>query len=164
MASGQWPVASESGWTELAVREKRQNEANGDRPQTIFLQRTTSDGFDFIYAKRTQFRIAELGVGYGKWHMVVDLCEVKSGGCHEGESSQPMPELRLGRVVEQDSHRVIENSTNHKIGILSHGGNGRGRSTGPERRRPAEPPWRREDATKSAKRSQFEIDARLGIT
>jgi hypothetical protein len=68
-------------------------------------------------------------VGYGKWqvangewHMVVDLCEVKPGGCHEGERSEPMPELRLGRVVEQDFHRVIENSTNDKIGILSHGG------------------------------------------
>jgi hypothetical protein len=51
----------------------------------------------------------------GTWHMVVDLCEVKSGGCHEGESSEPMPELGLGRVVEQDFHRVIENSTNDKI-------------------------------------------------
>jgi len=48
----------------------------------------------------------------GQWHMVVDVCE-----------------LRLGRVVKQDLHRVIENSTNDKIGILSHGGNGRGRPT-----------------------------------
>jgi hypothetical protein len=86
------------------------------------------DGFGIIYAKRTQFRVAEVGVGYGKWqkaddewHMVVDLCEVKSGGGHEGESSELMPELRLGRVVEQDFHHVIENSTNDKIGILSHG-------------------------------------------
>jgi hypothetical protein len=58
----------------------------------------------------------------GEWHMVVDLCEVKSSGCHEGESNKPMPELRLGRVAEQGFHRVIENSTNDKIGILSHRG------------------------------------------
>src|SRR5208337_4263184 len=108
-----------AGGSGQAVVKKVQNEANGDRPQTIFLQRTTSDGFDFIYAKRTQFRIAELGVGYGKWHMVVDLCEVKWGGCHEGESSEPMPELRLGRVEEDDCHRVIENGEDSKVGIVA---------------------------------------------
>ena len=48
-------------------------------------------------------------------HAWLTRSEVKPGGCHEGESSEPMPELRLGRVVEQDSHRVIENSTNDKI-------------------------------------------------
>jgi hypothetical protein len=91
-------------------------------PKPLDLRELTLDGFGFLYAKRTQFRVAELGVGYGKWqmangewHMVVELFEVKSGGCHEGESSAPMPESGLGRVVEQDFHRVIENSTNDKI-------------------------------------------------
>jgi hypothetical protein len=103
-------------------------------------------------------RNVEWGMANGTWHMVVDLCAVKPDGCHEGQSSEPMPELRLGRVLEQDSHRVIENSTNDKIGILSHGG-----TDAADRRRPADPLWRRENATKSAKQSQFGIDAKPGI-
>ena len=50
--------------------------------------------------------------------MMIGLCEVNWGGCHEGESSEPMPALTLGQGVEQYFQRVIRNSTNDKIGIL----------------------------------------------
>jgi len=52
--------------------------------------------------------------------MMIGLCEVNLGGCHESESSEPMPALTLGQDVEQDSQRVIRNWTYDKIGILSH--------------------------------------------
>ena len=56
--------------------------------------------------------------------MADDQSEVESDGCDTGKSSEPMPEQSLGRVAGHNSHRVIENSTNDKIGILSHGGTG----------------------------------------
>ena len=56
--------------------------------------------------------------------MADDQSEVESDGCDAGKSSEPMPEQSLGRVAGHNSHRVIENSTNNKIGILSHGGTG----------------------------------------
>ena len=80
----------------------------------------------------------------GECHMMIDLCAVNLGGCHEGVRSEPMPALTLGQGVEQNFQRVIRNSTNDKIGILSHEGNGYGNPT-----------WRHELAKKSAKRSQF---------
>jgi hypothetical protein len=52
----------------------------------------------------------------GECHMMIGLCEVNLGGCHEDESSEPMPALTLGQGVEQNSQRVIRNSTNDKIG------------------------------------------------
>ena len=58
----------------------------------------------------------------------------------KGERSEPMPALTLGQGVEQNYQRVIWNSTNDKIGIMSHKGNGHGDST-----------WRHEHAQKSAK-------------
>jgi len=48
--------------------------------------------------------------------------EVEVGGCDEGESGEPMAEGSFGPVVGHDSHGVIEESTNDKIGILSHKG------------------------------------------
>ena len=51
-----------------------------------------------------------------------DGCEVRSGGCGDGESGQPTPEVSQGRIVGQDSNRVIDDSTNDTIGILSHEG------------------------------------------
>ena len=78
--------------------------------------------------------------------MMIGLCEVNLGGCHEGERSEPTPALTLGQGVEQDSQRVIRKSTNDKIGILSHEGNGHGNPT-----------WRHEHAQKSAERSQIGI-------
>lgn len=77
--------------------------------------------------------------------MMIGLCEVNLGGCHEGESSEPMPALTLGQGVEQNSRRVIRNSTNDKTGTLSHEGNGHGNPT-----------WRHEHAKKSAKQSQLQ--------
>jgi len=58
----------------------------------------------------------------GEPQMADEQCEVMSGGCDEGESSEPIPELSLGRVGGQDSNRVIDDSTKDKIGVLSHGG------------------------------------------
>ena len=84
----------------------------------------------------------------GECHMMTCLCEVNLSGCHEGESSKPMSALTLGQGVEQNSHRVIRNSTNEETGILSREGNGHGNPT-----------WRHEHAKKSAKRSQFAWDA-----
>ena len=83
-------------------------------------------------------------MGVGEWHMMIGLCEVNWGGCHEGERSEPMPALTQGQGVEQNFQRVIGNSTNDKIGILSHEGNGHGN-----------PIWRHEYAKKSAKQSQL---------
>jgi len=51
-----------------------------------------------------------------------EQCEVESGGCDERESSEPMAERSSGPLVGQNSHRVIEDSTNEKIGISSHVG------------------------------------------
>ncbi len=47
---------------------------------------------------------------------------VETGGCEEGLSSEPMKEGGSGPVVGHDSIRVIEGSTNDRIGILSHEG------------------------------------------
>jgi len=47
--------------------------------------------------------------------MMIGLCELNWGGCHEGDSSEPMPALTLGQGVEQKFQRVIRNSTNDKI-------------------------------------------------
>ncbi len=41
-------------------------------------------------------------------------------GCAEGQSGEPMTEGSSGPVVGYDSNRVIDDSTNDKIGILSH--------------------------------------------
>jgi len=76
--------------------------------------------------------------------MMIGLCEVNLGGCHEGERSEPMPALTPGQGVEQSFRRVIRYSPNDKIGILSPEGNGHGNPT-----------WRHEHAQKSAKRSQM---------
>src|SRR5271157_5556856 len=54
--------------------------------------------------------------------MVDDECEVRSGGCGNGESGQPTPEASQSAIVGYDSNRVIDDSTNDKIGILSHEG------------------------------------------
>ncbi|MGZ3354903.1 MAG: hypothetical protein ACXVBO_08625, partial [Isosphaeraceae bacterium] len=76
----------------------------------------------------------------GECRMMIGLCELNWGGCHEGDSSEPMPALTLGQGVEQNFQRVIWNSTNDKIGILSQEGNGHGN-----------PIWRHEHAKKSAR-------------
>jgi hypothetical protein len=85
--------------------------------------------------------------------MMIGLCEVNLGGCHEGESSEPMPALTLGQGVEQNFRRVIRNSTNDKIGILSHEGNGHGNPT-----------WRQKHAQKSAKLSQLKSATSLMLS
>jgi len=38
------------------------------------------------------------------------------GGCDGGQSSEPVPEVSLGRVGGHDCNRVIENPRNDKIG------------------------------------------------
>ncbi len=47
---------------------------------------------------------------------------VETGGCEEGLSSEPMKEGGSSPVVGHDSHRVIADSTNDPIGIVSHEG------------------------------------------
>ena len=54
--------------------------------------------------------------------MADDGCKVRSGGCNDGESGETTPEVSQGRIVGLDSDRVIDDSTNDKIGILSHEG------------------------------------------
>ena len=54
--------------------------------------------------------------------MADDGCVVRSGGCGDGQSGQPTPEVNQGRIVGHDSNRIIDDSTNDKIGILSHEG------------------------------------------
>ena len=49
-------------------------------------------------------------------------CKVRSGGCDDGESGEPRPEVSQGRIVGHDSNRVIDDSTNDTIGILSYEG------------------------------------------
>ena len=46
----------------------------------------------------------------------------ESGGCGDGQDGETMPEVSQGRIVGLDSDRVIDDSTNDKIGILSHEG------------------------------------------
>ncbi len=48
--------------------------------------------------------------------------EIEGGDCDEGPSSEPMKEACSGPVVGYDSNRVIDDSSNDKIGILSHEG------------------------------------------
>ena len=48
--------------------------------------------------------------------------EVETGGCEEGLSSEPMTEASSGPIVGHDTNRVIEDSTNDTIGIVSHEG------------------------------------------
>src|SRR5271157_2013050 len=61
----------------------------------------------------------------GRWRMADDRCEVSPGGCAGGESGEPTPEVSQDRIVGHDSNRVIDDSTNDKIGILSHEGTDR---------------------------------------
>ncbi len=49
-------------------------------------------------------------------------CEVRSGGCGDGESGEMTPEGSQSPIVGFDSNRVIDDSMNDKIGILSHEG------------------------------------------
>jgi len=65
----------------------------------------------------------------GECHMMIGLCAVNWGGCHEDERSELMPALTLGQGMEQNFQRVIRNSTNDKIGIMSDEGNGHGNPT-----------------------------------
>jgi hypothetical protein len=54
--------------------------------------------------------------------MADDGCEVRAGGCGDGESGETMPEVSQGPIVGYDSNRVIDDSTNDTIGILSYQG------------------------------------------
>jgi hypothetical protein len=54
--------------------------------------------------------------------MADDGCEVRSGGCGDGESGETTPQGSQSPIVGYDSNRVIDDSTNDKIGILSHEG------------------------------------------
>ena len=64
----------------------------------------------------------ECQVAGGELKMGDEQCEVEAGGCDEGQNSEPMTEGISGPVVGHDSQRVIEDSTNDTIGIVSHEG------------------------------------------
>ncbi len=64
----------------------------------------------------------ELQVAGGELKMGDEQCDVGAGGCDEGQRSEPMTEESSGPIVGHDSNRVIDDSTNDKIGILSHEG------------------------------------------
>jgi len=38
----------------------------------------------------------------GECHMMIGLCKVNLGGCHEGESSEPMPQAYPDVTAEED--------------------------------------------------------------
>ena len=61
-------------------------------------------------------------VAGGELKMGDEQCEVHAGGCNEGQNSEPMIEESSGPIVGHGSDRVIDDSTNDKIGILSHDG------------------------------------------
>ena len=61
-----------------------------------------------------------LQVAEGELQMANEQCAVEAGGCDQRESSEPMAEGSFGPVVGHDSHGVVEESTNDKIGTLSH--------------------------------------------
>ncbi len=52
--------------------------------------------------------------------MANDECQVTEGELQVTEGELQLAEVSLGPIVGDDSDRVIENSTNDKIGILSH--------------------------------------------
>ena len=58
----------------------------------------------------------------GKSRMADDGCEVRSGGCGDGQDGETMSEVSQGRIVGLDSDRVIDDSTNDTIGIVSYEG------------------------------------------
>ena len=51
-----------------------------------------------------------------------DACEVRSGGCGDGQDGETTPEVSQSPIVGYDSNRVSDDSTNDKIGILSYEG------------------------------------------
>ncbi len=85
----------------------------------------------------------------GRWH-AFDPYGRKGGANTTGvvvDSGILNPDLlkgKKGQGVEQNFQRVVGNSTNDKIGILSHEGNGHGN-----------PIWRHKHAKESAKQSQL---------
>ena len=105
----------------------------------------------------------ELQVAGGELKMGDEQCEVEAGGCDEGQSSEPMTEGSSGPVVGYDSTRVIDDSTNDKNGILSHEGahaaGQPGQGDGAGQCLPDDVT----SLTKSAKQSQFGIEAKPGI-
>ena len=64
----------------------------------------------------------ELQVAEGELKMEDEQYEVEAGGCDQGQSSEPTTEASSGPIVGHDSNRVIDDSTNDKIGILFHEG------------------------------------------
>ena len=101
-------------------------------------------------------------VAGGKLKMGDEQCEVQAGGCNEGQNSEPMTDGSSGPVVGYDSTRVIDDSTNDKNGILSHEG---AHAAGQPGQGDGAGQCLRDDVTasKSAKQSQFGIEAKPGI-
>ncbi|HMF38782.1 MAG TPA: hypothetical protein VKF17_19240, partial [Isosphaeraceae bacterium] len=63
-----------------------------------------------------------LSMAEGELPMADEPCEVGASGCDEGQSSEPMAVGSSGPVVGHNCDAVIDDSTNDKIGLLSHEG------------------------------------------
>jgi hypothetical protein len=58
----------------------------------------------------------------GRGQTADDGCEVRSGGCGDGESGETTSQGSQSPIVGYGSDRIIDDSTNDKVGILSHEG------------------------------------------
>ena len=133
---------------------------NGERGMAEGGCRATDD--EWLMANdECQVAEGELQVAGGV-KMGDEQCDVGACGCDEGQRSEPMTEGSSGPIVGHDSNRVIDDSTNDKIGILSHEGahaaGQPGQGDGVGQCLPG-------DVTtpqKAPKQSQFEIEARPG--
>ena len=103
----------------------------------------------------------------GRWQMASDECrvaedgcEMRSGGCGDGERSKPTQGVSQGPIVGHDSNRVIDDSTNDKMESLSHQG---AHAAGQPGQGDGVGQCLPDEAPKSAKQSQFAIEARPGI-
>ena len=64
----------------------------------------------------------ELPMVEGELPMTDEQCEMESGGWAQRESSEPMAEGSSGPVAGDDPLRALDDSTDDKVGILSHEG------------------------------------------
>ena len=140
VVSSQWSVVSESGGSGGPTQERRPapekapNEAKLKSTQSSLPLEVESSAPEPAGRKRSQFEgdtvprsplqaprltptVASESGGSGERR-------VASGSCAESEPKrgEPTPEVSQGQVVGLDSNLVIDDSTNDKIGILSHEG------------------------------------------
>ena len=96
------------------MRKEEFGTGNGEAEKTDGKRRMADD--------REQMADAGCRMPDGKSRMADDACEVRTSGCGDGQDGETMPEVSQGRIVGYDSDRVIDDSTNDTIGILSYEG------------------------------------------